>query len=364
MGTAQGGIIFGVTEPDCSAVDLVAALYGPDFTELGSRPRDFDTRHPGDILVQRMGDVWAISGGGLEWPLLSGSECDTGAIWEALQRPQEFLAFCRYDSGGSYGFALFEQGRRVRSLLHTPGSLTEIGDPLPFEQPWWNEADSALAALETQEDEEEAEGEARAIRQNLASALVREALLEYVECCPWEMNIAEFSNFRLNGPAARRLSPARAAPAPSAPDSSRDRPRKPAKQNPEAVAKRVAHLRGQSEASVETALRNIDRHIGDPRACVRRLASNAEARAMYSWFGDRDLASFRNWCHIAARLHQRFHLMQPGPHSATGSMLALRYPLLSNNVELIRWFADYVDIYDPKQVEDPKTADFWAIRHW
>jgi hypothetical protein len=112
MGTAQGGIIFAMAEPDCSTWDLVADLFGPDFVALEQRPRDFDTRHPGDILVQHMGDVWAILGGGLDWPLLSESEPETGAIWAALRRPQHFLAFCRYDSGGSHGFALFEQGRR------------------------------------------------------------------------------------------------------------------------------------------------------------------------------------------------------------------------------------------------------------
>jgi immunity protein 49 of polymorphic toxin system len=362
MGTAQGGIIFAMAEPDCSTWDLVADLFGPDFVALEQRPRDFDTRHPGDILVQRMGDVWAILGGGLDWPLLSESEPETGAIWAALRRPQHFLAFCRYDSGGSYGFALFEQGRRVRTLLHTPDSLTEIGDPLPFEQPWREEAESALAALETEEDKEEAAGEALAIQQNLACALVREALLEYVECCPWEMNSAEFSLFRLTVPAVLRPAPARAAPTPRAPESDGTRSRKPARWDPDAVAKRVAHLRGHSEVSIDTALRNIDRHIGDPRACVMQLARNAEARAMYSWFADRDLASFRHWCHVAAKLDQRFHLMGPEQQDPVGSMLRLRHPLLSNNAELIRWFATYDDLYDLKQVEDPKTLDFWAYQ--
>src|ERR1700753_3896114 len=122
MGVARGGIVFPLAELGVDAHDLVAAVFGADIAKLEPPPGDFDTRNSRDVVVKRIGDVLAILGGGLDWALLSKHEPATGALWDALRRPQVFVAFCRYDSGGSHGFGVFEEGQRVRSLLHTPDS--------------------------------------------------------------------------------------------------------------------------------------------------------------------------------------------------------------------------------------------------
>ena len=83
---------------------------------------------------------------------------------------------------------------------------------------------------------------------------------------------------------------------------------------------------------------------------------------MSSWFTHHDLAAMRGWCYVAARLDQELYRRVPDTMGPGGKMLQLLKPLLSNNAELIDWFAHHDAVYDPQRIDNPKLHDFWAYQ--
>ena len=83
---------------------------------------------------------------------------------------------------------------------------------------------------------------------------------------------------------------------------------------------------------------------------------------MSEWFTHYNLTSMREWCYVASRLDQELYRRVPDTMSPGAKMLQLLKPLLSNNREMIDWFANHDQAYDLKRVEDPKTHDFWAYQ--
>ena len=135
----------------------------------------------------------------------------------------------------------------------------------------------------------------------------------------------------------------------------------------EKANKRLLHIKSHvegayAEANVREEVDIIHTGKGDPIACAMLLCSNAAANAMRAWFEDHDLASLQQWAYVAAKLNQMYYQMEVHTHSPGGKMLKLLYPLLSNHNALIDWFAHYDAIYDPKRVENHKTADFRAYQ--
>ena len=142
MGYTQGGLILRRSSATEDPIALVERLTGERAEELDrTNPWPFDPRRHNDVLVQFSGDACVITNNDLSWPLLEQADADASALHRALGSPDLFVAFCRYDSGGSYGYAVVEQGRVVRRRLQTPGvpslpPLSESGTPLAFETPW------------------------------------------------------------------------------------------------------------------------------------------------------------------------------------------------------------------------------------
>jgi hypothetical protein len=108
-------------------------------------------------------------------------------------------------------------------------------------------------------------------------------------------------------------------------------------------------------AKVDFFLSIIERGEGDPDFCLLRLCSHATATALAAWFVDRDLSSFKQWCHVSGKLE--YVLFQRDPRRWFPSYLFLT-PLLSDHETLIQWFAHNDQPFDMARADDPATAEF------
>ena len=141
MGISQAGIIFRPPTPITDAGAFVSALLGTEAIAIVPPPRSLDTRLAHNVAVEEFGDVVVVSNSDLAWPLLAAGRLDEPALWAKLGSPAQWMAFCYLDSGGSYGYALYEAERLVRRRLQTTGlrdhpPLAEHGEPLPCERRW------------------------------------------------------------------------------------------------------------------------------------------------------------------------------------------------------------------------------------
>jgi hypothetical protein len=133
----------------------------------------------------------------------------------------------------------------------------------------------------------------------------------------------------------------------------------------EKANKRLAHVKHHmegSESDIEKRVHYIENNLGDPLACALGLSSNALANAMFAWFGNHDLNAMKQWCYVAAKLDQLYFQMQEDDPDWGRGVPGLLKPLLSDNKELIDWFAHYDLAYDMKRVENHKTHDFWVYQ--
>ena len=110
-----------------------------------------------------------------------------------------------------------------------------------------------------------------------------------------------------------------------------------AKSYAEVAAARLEHVKSHVEGGyrLPQLLHYIDNGLGDPHACVNRLAGYASARAMLAWFGDHDLHAMKNWCYNVARLEQKGYAMRPDTTGPRSKVLQLLEPLLSDNDAII-----------------------------
>ncbi|WP_067060736.1 hypothetical protein [Roseateles chitosanitabidus] len=142
MGYAQAGLVLKRSALTDEPIALAERLTGERAEELDRKnPWPFDPRLHHDLLVQFSGDVCVITNNDLVWPLLERADADASALHRQLGAPDLFIAFCRYDSGGTFGYAIVKQGQVVRRRLQTTDvpslpPLSESGAPLPLEAPW------------------------------------------------------------------------------------------------------------------------------------------------------------------------------------------------------------------------------------
>jgi hypothetical protein len=126
-----------------------------------------------------------------------------------------------------------------------------------------------------------------------------------------------------------------------------------------------SHLRHLATAEqIENRVKLIENNMGDPSACARGMAHDELAKAMLFWFERKDLDAVRQHFYLQAKLQQFFYQRDisdertnltnsPGPKN-----FQLLAPLVSNNLELIKWYMQCDDIYDMERVEKEKTDDF------
>lgn len=209
MGVAQAGIIFRPQPAITNWEVLLAQLSGKAVMEISqsASPR-FDTRNPGDVLVEKYHDVCVISNNELAWDFLEYQEKDVSVLYEQLGKPGLFIVFCCYDAGGSYGYAFVENGQRTRTRLQTTGvprlpPLRETGSPKEFEIPW-------LQANHCYDDEDEdcpveqrmkifyvGDKDNWVSEDGLTGRLLRESMEINFGVCPWtSAQTPEYRYFR------------------------------------------------------------------------------------------------------------------------------------------------------------------------
>jgi hypothetical protein len=222
MGIAQAGIAFRIPASIEDPGRFLTSVFAEPATEIplpvSSR---FDIRNHSDVMVQTFGEVCFISNDDLAWPLLRDPERRATQLHAALGAPALLVAFCHYDSAGSHGYAVFENGRRTRTRLQTRNlpdvpALLDSGAPLAFEQRW----------LEARHGE--AVGDAGMVflgdrdvvlpARDLTGRMLQSGLDALFGVCPWETLLTPtYRFFRLGAerPSASRPAISRAPPLPA-----------------------------------------------------------------------------------------------------------------------------------------------------
>ena len=214
MGIAQAGIAFRISRSTTDVASWMSAVFAEPATEIPLPvAARFDIRNHSDVMVQTFGEVCFISNDDLAWPLIRDGGADVARLHAALGAPDLLLAFCHYDSGGSHGYAVFENGRRTRTRLQTAGvpgfpALVESGKPLPFEQRWLR----ARHYLETEVRAEAATaaGDGRVYflgnrevvlpARDLTGRMLHDGLDTLFGVCPWETLLTPTYRFFRLGP--------------------------------------------------------------------------------------------------------------------------------------------------------------------
>ena len=210
MGIAQAGIAFRISEsvPDLEA--HMSAVFAEPATEIPLPVSErFDIRNHSDVMVQTFGEVCFISNDDLAWPLIKDDAFDVARLHAALGAPDLLMAFCHYDSGGSHGYALFENGRRTRTRLQTRGladmpALRESGTPRPFEQRWLGARHDVEAEAGASDDARRmvflGEREVVVPARDLTGRMLQDGLDALFGVCPWETLLTPTYRFFRLGP--------------------------------------------------------------------------------------------------------------------------------------------------------------------
>ncbi|UWU24780.1 immunity 49 family protein (plasmid) [Rhizobium sp. CB3060] len=133
----------------------------------------------------------------------------------------------------------------------------------------------------------------------------------------------------------------------------------------EAAKKRLIHVKGHVEVgslSAQQALSFIENSKGSFEGCLRTLRSYAFANAIYSWFGLQELDAMKEWFFLSASLRKKNYEIEIDRNSAMAKLLELLHPLLSDNRDLIEWYANNPDLYYQDRIENTKTSDFFAYQ--
>lgn len=124
-----------------------------------------------------------------------------------------------------------------------------------------------------------------------------------------------------------------------------------AKQGLDHVEKHLSFLNGEQAKLVEM----IESNRGSRSGCLLSLLSHANAAALVSWFKDRDLAKFKQWSYVSAKLQRIKFQFEP---DAWYPAYLLLMPLLSDHEKLIEWFAHHNRSFDMTRADNPATPEF------
>lgn len=205
MGVAQAGVAF---QPRATIEDLprfVSGLFDEEYVEIAHpNAREFDIRHGGDVMVQNFKGAVFICNGNLAWGHLEDVNSDLLLLHHQLDSPTTFTVFCNYDSGGSYGYALVENGVRKRSRLQTMGGpqlppLIEYGRPTDIEQKWLS-AESYLEEDDCPLSERHRvfyleNPRVEVSEHHLTKQILNETLITQFGVCPWNTEVLPIYHF-------------------------------------------------------------------------------------------------------------------------------------------------------------------------
>ncbi len=96
----------------------------------------------------------------------------------------------------------------------------------------------------------------------------------------------------------------------------------------------VKHLLGREPSP--KCIAHLTNGTGSRDGCLRLLASAAAAQCLLAWFRDGDLPNMRYWAFLAAKAERM--VTQSNPDSWWPTYMHL-YPLLSDDPDLIEWYA-------------------------
>jgi hypothetical protein len=107
----------------------------------------------------------------------------------------------------------------------------------------------------------------------------------------------------------------------------------------------------------------VNNRTGDTAACISMLSLIAVGNALISWFDKQEIQTMKNWWHTSASLQKKYYEMK-GPYkfNTGGKFMELMPPLLSDDNDLISWYAHADVNFDLARVEDHKTHDFWSYQ--
>ncbi|HDR8953558.1 hypothetical protein [Burkholderia vietnamiensis] len=196
MGVALAGIAYRTDIQSDATAKLVSRLFARNVEQIDAPDvGDFDIRNRGDVMVQFFGDICFIYSNELVWGILADPSIDADSMISAVGKPDFLLAFCQYESGGSFGYAFFEHGTRTRSRLQTidvPSlpPILEHGAPKDFEVRWFS-APTYFEEDDCPRDEWQKiytgnDGKLLLPEYSLTQRLLYEALVTNFGICPWE----------------------------------------------------------------------------------------------------------------------------------------------------------------------------------
>ena len=128
--------------------------------------------------------------------------------------------------------------------------------------------------------------------------------------------------------------------------------------------KRLEHIRLHlTSDQIPGLIDATNNRTGNKSACTTMLAGFADGHALVSWFDEHDSQRMKNWWHTSATLTKIYYGMTDNHKPNIGAkFLELMAPLLSDDNDLINWYANTDTNFSLNRVEDPKTHDFWAYQ--
>lgn len=138
MGLAVAGAVF--FAPFDISQHAIERLAGVPLVEAPVSGQ-YDLRNEGEVLTATLGAIGIVLNGPVFDEVLFSPDLDTanehGRRIAAATSARQFLVFCNYDSGGSYGFALFEgQAFARRRVIVAASRDIQDGAPIAIESRW------------------------------------------------------------------------------------------------------------------------------------------------------------------------------------------------------------------------------------
>lgn len=175
MGLSTAGVAFkhnSFTPEDQQ--EMIRRAFGSAFHSIPASEirNSHDIRVPGNIAVESTNGATFVYNGELAERVLFEEQALEPELLAALGNPEVVVVFCHYDSGGSFGYAIWEKGVRIRSRVHTLEKTSDDGVPMELELPWLQaeqfvdeDGEPAYRNLESGEIATEAYVTARMLRQ-------------------------------------------------------------------------------------------------------------------------------------------------------------------------------------------------------
>lgn len=139
MGLSTAGLAFKPTSstPD-DEEEMIRRAFGKAFHAVSASEvrGSHDVRVLGNIAVESKNDAIFIYNGEIAERILFKGEAVESTLLSALGTPELAVVFCHYDSGGSFGYVILEDGMRIRSRIHTLDKTSDEGNPMDFELSW------------------------------------------------------------------------------------------------------------------------------------------------------------------------------------------------------------------------------------